>query len=197
MTKCIGVGGSTSAQALAKLRVMNADVAPVPVAEFQARIARAQALMQAQGIAAIYLNAGTNLYYFTGMKWYASERMVGAILPAQGELQFIGPAFEENTLNEFMLVPGTFHGWQEHESPYALFGQVLAQIGYTDGLIGLDESASFFITDGIAKACSAYRWCNADVITAGCRMQKSELEIALMQRAKDMTIEVHKAAASI
>ncbi|BFM12312.1 metallopeptidase MdpA [Simiduia litorea] len=197
MTKCLGVGGSTPEQALAKLQVMNADVAPLPVAEFQARIARAQALMQAQNIAAMYLNAGTNLYYFTGMQWYASERMVGAILPATGELQFIGPAFEENTLNEFMLVPGTFHGWQEHESPYALFGQVLAQLGIRDGLIGLDESASFFITDGIAKACPAYRWVNADVISAGCRMQKSEREIALMQRAKDMTIEVHKAAASI
>ena len=197
MTKCLGVGGTTPEQGLAKLRIMNADIAAVPMSEFQDRIARAQALMQAQNIAAIYLNAGTNLYYFTGMQWYASERMVGAILPAQGGLQFIGPAFEENTLNEFMLVPGEFHGWQEHESPYVLFGKVLAKLGIHNGMIGLDESAAYFITNGIAKACSSYNWTNADKITAGCRMQKSDLEIAMMQRAKDMTIEVHKAAASI
>lgn len=47
--------------------------------------------MQQNGIDAIYLNAGTNLTYFTGMRWYASERLVGAILPAQGDVQYIAP----------------------------------------------------------------------------------------------------------
>lgn len=197
MAKSLGVGGSTPEQALARLRIMNADVAPVPVAEFTLRMQRAQALMQAQNIEAIYLNAGTNLYYFTGMQWHPSERMVGAILPARGELQFIGPQFEENTLNEYMQVQGNFNGWQEHESPYVLFGEILAGMGIGAGRIGLDESAPFFLTNGIAHACPGYQWVNADSISAGCRMQKTALEIALMQRAKDMTIEVHKAAGSI
>ena len=40
--------------------------------------------MQERGLNALYLNAGTNLYYFTGTRWGASERMVGALLSAQG-----------------------------------------------------------------------------------------------------------------
>ena len=71
--------------------------------------------MQANNIDAIYLNAGTNLTYFTGMQWYASERMVGAILPATGEVQYIAPYFEIGSLNGFKVIDGPIHGWQEHQ----------------------------------------------------------------------------------
>ncbi len=76
-----GVGGSTPEQELAKLVDMTRDVTAVEAAEFKTRQQNAQALMQELGIDALYLNAGTNLYYFSGLRWYASERMVGAILP--------------------------------------------------------------------------------------------------------------------
>ena len=113
----IGIGGSTAELELAKLADMTADVNAISLQEFNDRIASAQAIMQREGIKAIYLNAGTNLYYFTGMRWGAGERLVGAILPAQGELQFIAPRFEQYTINEFMLVQGPLHYWHEHESP--------------------------------------------------------------------------------
>lgn len=197
MAVSFGVGGSSPEQALARLQVMNADVNAIGAAEYEARVASAQGHMKAQGIGAIYVNAGTNLAYFTGTQWYASERMVGAIIPAQGPLQYIGPAFEENTLNEYQVVSGKFNGWQEHESPYQLFGDVLRDMDVASTKVGLDEAAAFFITNGIAKACQGYEWVDAASVTAACRQQKSASEIALMQRAKDMTIEVHKATASI
>ena len=68
----LGVGTHTSEQALAGLSNMTADVTPIQADEYLQRIAKAQAYMQANNIDAIYLNAGTNLTYFTGMKWYAS-----------------------------------------------------------------------------------------------------------------------------
>jgi Xaa-Pro dipeptidase len=42
--------------------------------------------MKEHSIKAVYLNAGTNLYYFTGTLWSASERMVGALLFEDGTL---------------------------------------------------------------------------------------------------------------
>jgi Xaa-Pro dipeptidase len=87
----IGIGGKTIDEALASLSDMTAGAVPIGKDEHLQRIARAQAFMQAQGIAAIYINAGANLTYFTGTKWYASERMVGAILPAQGAIEYIAP----------------------------------------------------------------------------------------------------------
>lgn len=197
ITTTNGIGGSTPAQELAKLVDMTQGVEAIGHAEYQARIAKAQALMQAQGIDAIYLNAGTNLYYFTGTRWYASERMVGAILPANGALQYIAPAFELSTLLGFMVIEGEVNTWHEDESPYALCAKVLAQMGVAQGKVGIDESAAFFIFDGIRQVAPHLEYVNAKTITADCRMIKSAQELALLQRAKEMTLAVHQAAARI
>jgi Xaa-Pro dipeptidase len=192
------IGGASPSQALASLHDMAGGATAIGVDEHRARIAKAQAFMRERGIAAIYLNAGTSLAYFTGTRWHPSERMVGAVLPAQGQVEYIAPAFEEGTLRGFMLVEGRVHCWQEHESPYALFIDMLRRMGIAAGeRIGLDEATPFFIADGIARRDSGYRFEDAQPVTAHCRMRKSPAEIALMQRAKDMTLQVHKAAASI
>lgn len=192
------IGGNTPQQAFAKLHNMTADVAAIEEAEYRARINKAQAYMQQHDIAAIYLNAGTNLSYFTGTRWGASERLVGAILPAQGEVQYLAPVFEISTLNEYMVISAPVHGWHEHESPYVLFIKVLQQLGVApQATIGIDESTAFFIVDGFNQQQSDYRFVNGKAVTAHCRMAKSASELALIQRAMDMTLEVHKAAASI
>ena len=104
----IGVGGSTIEQALAKLDNMTQQVAPISNDELNARLQKAQSLMQQQGIAAMYIDAGTNLTYFTGLKWYKSERLVGAILPAKGELCYVAPHFEQGSLNDYKKLNGEF-----------------------------------------------------------------------------------------
>ena len=62
-----GIGTQTAEQALATLSDMTQQLVPIQVEEHLARIAKAQAYMQSHKIDAIYLNAGTNLTYFTGM----------------------------------------------------------------------------------------------------------------------------------
>lgn len=193
----IGVGGSTIEIELQKLSNMTTDISAISAAEFRTRINKAQQLMREQGVCVMYLDAGTNLHYFTGLKWYKSERMVGAILPAEGEIEFIAPHFEEGSLRENMLIQGNYNGWHEDESPYALFADIIARQGFTQGKIAIDESAAFFIFDGLRKAAPAFEFSNGADISAPCRQIKSSAEIALMQRAKDMTIAVHKAAARI
>ncbi|SQH75508.1 Metallopeptidase, M24 family protein [Shewanella benthica] len=193
----LGVGGSTAMQELAKLSDMTKGTKPISKSEFSARIEKAQELMKAQGIEAIYINAGTNLYYYTGTRWYASERMVGAIIPAVGELEYIAPAFEVDTLLDYMIIEAKVNTWHEDESPYALFGEVLKQMDINSGKVGIDESAAFFIFDGVRLAHSQFDYVNAKPVTAACRMIKSDLELSLLQRAKDMTLEVHKAVARI
>ncbi|GIU17819.1 metallopeptidase [Shewanella colwelliana] len=192
-----GIGGSTPAQELAKLSDMTEGVVGISKDEFSARVEKAQQLMRDQGLAAIYINAGTNLYYFTGTRWYASERMVGAIIPANGAVEYIAPAFEVDTLKGFMVIDGKVNTWHEDESPYQLFGQVLSNMGIDNGKVGIDESAAFFIFDGVRQAAPSFEYVNAKSVTAECRMIKSATELSLLQRAKDMTLEVHKAAARI
>lgn len=193
----LGVGGSTAEIELAKISDMTVGVQPIQKEEYQQRIQKAAHLMREQNIVATYINAGTNLYYFTGTKWNASERMVGAILTQKGTLEYIVPKFEDGTFLKYRLIEGELKCWEEHESPYALVGAILKEHGFENGTVGIDESASFFLADGLVKQNTAYDFVTAQPITAGCRMQKSENEIAIIQRAKEMTIVVQKAAAKI
>jgi Xaa-Pro dipeptidase len=192
-----GIGGMDQQQALEALEDLTLGIEPIPLVEYESRIERAQSLMVEKGLHAIYLNAGTNLYYFTGTRWSASERMVGAIIPAQGAVQYIAPAFELGTLEDYIQVEGEVNCWQEHESPFQLVARILDGLGMTDGHVGIDESAPFFIYDGIRAAAPDHNYRNAASVTAACRMHKSAAELALLQRAKNLTLEVHKAAASI
>ncbi len=194
----VGIATHTKEQALSVLTDMTQHMQPITADEHIERIARAQAYMQANNIDAIYLNAGTNLTYFTGMRWYASERMVGAILPAKGDFEFIAPYFEIGSLNGFKVIDGPINGWQEHECPYALFADTLTKMGLSEtATIGIDESAQFFIFDGIRQAQPQLNLINAKAVTAHCRMQKSASELALIQGTMNMTLAVHKATASI
>jgi Xaa-Pro dipeptidase len=192
----IGVGGSNASEQLALLSNMCSDIANISLSEYQQRQHDVCQMMQQQGIAALYLNAGTNLYYFTGLSWSASERLVGALLCADGQLHYLAPCFEQDSINDFMLIDAPFHGWHEHQSPYLLFKQLCQQLDI-NGTIALDASAAYFLVDGLIKANPEQQFISAEPLTQACRMQKSANEIALMQRAKDMTMAVQKAAAKI
>ncbi len=193
------IGGKTKEEALHSLSNMTSDLTPIQKSEYLSRIDKAQHYMQQNSIAALYLNAGTNLSYFTGMQWYASERLVGAILPASGDIIYVAPFFEIDSLEERKLIEGNIIGWQEHESPYALVAHLLGEIDTAGGKnIAVDESTQFFVVDGFNKALpEGASIINGAEITAHCRMHKSVNELALIQRAMDMTLAVHKATASM
>jgi len=192
-----GIGGSTIEEELAAIQPTAHLAQPIQKEEFQQRIEKACTLMQKQNVPAMYLHAGTNLYYFTGMKWNPSERMVGALLFPNGKLIFIAPEFEKGTIFDFMLIEGEVRCWEEHESPYELFVAILNENGVEEGAISMDEATPFFTIDGIRNCQNSYSLINAKSITAGCRMLKSDAEIAIMQHAMNITLEVQKAAARI
>lgn len=191
----LGIGGSNAERELAGLTPPSGDITPIQVAERQQRIARAQRLMQEQGIAALFLDATTSLTYFTGLKFHQSERTIGALLPAEGEIRYLSPAFEAEKLREGMSIEGEIHCWEEHENPFALLAQMVAD--GPDGALAIDEHTPFFLYDGLRRAGLTRDCINGAQITSPCRMIKSPAEIALLQRAKEMTMEVQKAAARI
>lgn len=193
----IGVGGSTASIELDKIQVMTKNVQPIMLAEYQSRVKKAASLLKEQNCKAIYVNAGTNLYYFTGTKWNPSERMVGALLFEDGSIEYIVPKFEEGTFRTFMQIEGNLNFWEEHESPYQLFGAILQNKNIQNGTIALDEAAAYFLIDGVVKANPNCNFINGQPITAGCRMHKSAAEIAIIQQAKEITMVVQRAVARI
>ncbi|MEM6575729.1 MAG: Xaa-Pro peptidase family protein [Pseudomonadota bacterium] len=194
-----GVGGSTPDAELARLAELegSSGAQPLPLAEFERRLAQGRALMGQHDLQAIYLCAGSNLLYFTGTKWSLTERLVGAIIFPDGPVEYVLPAFEEGTFSAFMKVPGKLNLWQEHESPFELVHQVLESRGVAGGTVGIDEATPFHHFGEISALRDSLRFVDARPVTAGCRMQKSRAELALIQQAMNITLEVHKSAARI
>src|SRR4026208_1029860 len=87
---------ATQPEAIRRLRRMTENGVQSTVDERGARIEKAQKLMREQKIAAIYLEPGSSMFYYTGMRWGTSERMFGAVIPARGELAGVCPKFEED-----------------------------------------------------------------------------------------------------
>jgi Xaa-Pro dipeptidase len=58
----------------------------------------------------------------------------------------------------------------------------------------LEESTRFFLFDGIRQLMPALEYVSADPVTIGCRAYKTASEIALMQRAMDITVAAYKAS---
>ena len=169
-----------------------APVAPITDAERLARIEKARRLMTENGIAAMFLEPGSSMFYYTGVRWGLSERPFGVVIPAKGELAYITPGFEEERARELIKFSNDVRVWQEDESPYRLVANILRDRGIATGKVGIEERVRFFIADGIRKEAPQLEFVIATPITAGCRMFKSPAEIALMQRANDITIEAYK-----
>lgn len=181
-----------------RLHNMTDDVKPITVAEREQRIAKAQQLMQANAIQALILDAGTSLNYFTGIRWWPSERTMVAIIPMKGAVSYVSPAFEADRLHELMTIGKDVHIWQEDESPYEKIAAVLAGYGINGGQIGMEERLRFFIMDGLRKAAPHLQLVSGDPITIPCRLIKSPAEIALLQKANDITLAaIQFAAASV
>jgi Xaa-Pro dipeptidase len=191
----IGVGGSSFEAELALLSPMLDGVAPITRAEFLSRVARAQTLMREAGIQALYLDTSTNLAYFTGIGLRLTERLHGAIIPAEGEIAYLSPAFEEPKTRAYLRFGEDIRCWEEHEDPTALVIETVRSKGYDSGTVAIDPATPFFTVDGLRRAGNSFSFANASSITAACRQVKSSAEIALMQRAMDITMVVHKAAA--
>src|SRR6185295_3133360 len=110
-----------------------------------------------------------------------------AIIPAKGEVKYICPGFEENRLRELIKIGKEVYAWQEDESPYKQIATVLKDAGIQSGHVGIEERLRFFILDGIRKEASHLNYVSGDPITMPCRMIKSTSELALMQKAADIT----------
>ena len=192
MSSCTTAPATTKGTPLDDLKPMTADVVPITVKEREARIEKAQRLMVENKIEALLLDAGTSMDYFTGINWWASERTMVAIIPAKGELKYVSPAFEAARLRELIKIGSDVRTWEEHESPYKQIANVFKDFGINSGNIGIEERLRFFIFDGVRKEASNLNYISGDPVTMPCRLIKSPAEIALMQKANDITIAAYK-----
>src|SRR5437899_5362527 len=84
------------------LKPLGSRVKPIAADEFRQRVERAQrAMAEAQAkFDALFLAPGTGLYYFSGIRWWPSERLLALVIPRSGEPIIVVPGFEEGRMRE-------------------------------------------------------------------------------------------------
>jgi Xaa-Pro dipeptidase len=181
--------------AFSGLKPLGARVHPVQSAEFSQRIEHAQRLMSeaAPKYDALFFAPGTSLYYFTGIRWGLSERLVGLVIPRAGRPILVVPGFEEGRLREKLHLPLEVRIWQEDQSPTKIAAAALADQGIRSGRIGIEETAGFTFFDHLRQAAPAFEYVSADPITIACRAHKSAHELELMRLACAATFDVFRA----
>ena len=177
-----------------KLKSLSAAAQPISAAEHRARLEKLQSLMQPHNTAALLVEAGSSLEYFTGVRWWRSERTTAALIPAQGQPVIVTPFFEEPSIRETLKVSADVRPWKEDESPFELLGSALQEL--PPGALAVEPTTRFFILDRVTRAASNQREVTAgDELVRACRLLKSPAELALMQTANDITLaairEVH------
>ncbi|MGE8227581.1 MAG: M24 family metallopeptidase [Stenotrophomonas sp.] len=180
-------------ESMRALKSVAAQVVPIGNDERIARVAKAQRLMAEHGIDAVFIGAGSSLTYFTGMRWWDSERLTGVILPRKGEPVYVTPEFERVRTLEQIKLGNDVRGWQEDEDPYALVAKVLRDMGHATGTLGMEEAVPYFRAKGIADALPQAKVVPAWPVVSGCRRVKSAAELALMKLANEATLAVYEA----
>ena len=185
------------AETFSTLKPMTEGVEPITVEERHARLAKARRGMAERGIDALVLEPGASLVYFLGVTWWRSERMMAAIVPADGDVVYVCAAFEEARLREMLTIGDDVRVWEEHESPFKQAAAALRDRGAGAGRVAMEESVRFFVFDGIAREAPAAELVSAAPVVLPCRGIKSPAEIALIQRAMDITVEAYKASLAL
>lgn len=162
---------------------------PISQSEREARLAALRQKMSEAGASAVLLGATSSLRYFTGVAWHPSERFCGAIVHAD-RLEYVAPGFELEKVSQLISVPGEILTWEEEEDPYRLIADRLRP----GAALALDDQIALFMFHRLRGTMGDERLRDAGPMINALRRQKSVAEIALMQHAKTITLEVHRRA---
>ncbi len=160
--------------------------------ERQARLTRLRSAIEEAGLGGMLLGPTESLRYFTGLVWHASERLLGALVTPKG-LYYIVPGFEQSRVETLPHLPGEICVWQEEESSAALVASLLGA-GET---LAVDDAVALFVYHALARTLGAGRLVDGGPMIRSQRLRKSPAEIAIIQYAMNLTLDVHKRAHSI
>lgn len=160
--------------------------------ERQQRLSRLRQLLDTHGLAGMLLGPTESLRYFTGLVWHASERFLGALVTPTA-LYYIVPGFERSRVETLPHLPAEILEWQEEESSAALIARTLGH----SGVLTLDDNMPLYFYNALATELGTERLANGGPLINGLRRIKSPAEIALIQCAMNLTLDVHRQAHAV
>jgi len=180
----VATAGDGSAQELENLV---AGVQPLGPDDYAVRREKARRLLAEKGLDAIFIGGGTNLVYFTKVGWWLSERVFGVVLSPKKDPVWVCPAFEAERAKELVPAGQEIRTWEEHESPYALVGGIMKDLGAAAGRLGTAPDLRAFEVHGLRRTLTGVEIVDGAAVTEGCRGIKTAKEIAYMDLANRIT----------
>lgn len=163
-----------------------------PKISMEERVQRLKTLrntMADKNIGAVLIGSTESLRYFTGLVWHSSERLLGAVITAS-DLVYIVPGFERSRVETLAHLPGDIKVWEEDESSARLVASLLPQ-----GMpLAVDDAVPLFVYHALSRDIGAERLIDGGPILRGQRLRKSPAEIAIIQYAMNLTLEVQRKA---
>ena len=187
----IGLGPAALARAASgtpqEIKSLTAGVEPLTADDYAQRREKAGRLLAANGFDALFVGGGTNLLYFTKVGWWLSERVFGVVLSPKKDPVWVCPAFEVKRAEELVPSGQEIRTWEEHESPYAVIGGVLKDIGAAAGRLATAPDLRAFEVHGLRRTLRGVEVVDGAPVTEGCRGVKTAKEIAYMDLANRIT----------
>lgn len=172
-----------------ELTSLTKDARPITAQEHAQRIQKLQSLMQQANVKAMLVEAGSSLQYFTGVRWWRSERTTAAVIPAQGKVTVVTPYFEEPSIRETLKIDADVRPWKEDESPFDLLAGALRDAASSGGKLAVEGTTRQFVIERTGQSLgSAAQFVSGDEWVRACRLIKSPTELALMQAANNVTL---------
>lgn len=159
--------------------------------EHKRRIESVRRTLVRRKLDALYLTSGVSFFYLTGYSYIATERPAALIIPADGEITFMGPLLEIDHIPLKTRLIGnikTYRDYPGKKHPIDQFAEFLNDLGLAGKRMGIDNMAGATGIWGyegppITKRMTGTKFVAARDIVEGMRLVKSEEEIALIRES--------------
>lgn len=152
---------------------------PFTIEEFQIRIARVRAGMEARGLEALIITTPENIYYLTGYSTPAYYSTQAVVLPLAGEPFLLTYAVEAELVRQISWV-GTFAAYGPNDQPVPVLAAALRSRGLAAIRLGLEQRSWFFpvaLFQQLAAELGGAAIADGSGIVEECRAVKSAAEL--------------------
>lgn len=164
-----------------------------PKSEFQARVARAQTMMKAQGLSALLLTTEPDIRYFSGFLtrfWESPTRVWFLVVPQSGDPIAVIPAIGAHLMRQTWIAD--IRTWQAPnytDDGIGLLADTLAEVCGAAGIVGVPDQMETHVQmplsafRALEKQITPLEIVGDGAIVRSLRMVKSDAEIAKIERA--------------
>lgn len=152
------------------------------------RLANVKKLMFEENIDYLVLAPTTNMFYLTGLKTVADERLQVAVLPAEGPITLILPEMYGETAKEIRVCHQLLT-WADNQNPVDL---VRAAVAGREGRVAVDDRMWAGHLLQIMQAFSGFQFVAAQKIMGRARVGKDQIELSLLKLSGELADAVMK-----